>query len=134
MKRLGVIGIGRMGSRHARNLAKGAIAGGRLVAVCDVDNSKLESFCAKFNKVKSYVNYGEMLDKEELDGVIIATPHKSHIEIAKACVEKGVNYLLEKPIGVTVKQARELLDFEQSNVIGAMVFNQRTNRLYRKAK
>ena len=135
MKRLAVVGIGRMGSRHARNIAKGAIKGARLVAVCDVDSQKLKDFGEKF-KVAVYSDLQDMLSKEDLDGVIIATPHYSHVELAKSCINKGVNTLVEKPISVTVKEAKQLIDtLEQNpNVIGAMMFNQRTNRMYRKAK
>ncbi|MBD5086319.1 MAG: Gfo/Idh/MocA family oxidoreductase [Clostridiales bacterium] len=135
MKRLAVIGIGRMGSRHARNLAKGVVKGGKLVAVCDVDKQVLDGFCAKY-KVSRYEDYIQMLDKEKLDGVIIATPHKSHIAIAKECVKRGIHTLLEKPISVTTKEAEEIVDVLKDNdkVIGAMMFNQRTNRMYAKAK
>ncbi|MBD5099891.1 MAG: Gfo/Idh/MocA family oxidoreductase [Clostridiales bacterium] len=135
MKRLAVIGIGRMGSRHARNLAKGVVKGGKLVAVCDVDKQVLDGFCAKY-KVSGYEDYIQMLDKENLDGVIIATPHKSHIAIAKECVKRGIHTLLEKPISVTTKEAEEIVDVLKDNdkVIGAMMFNQRTNRMYAKAK
>ncbi|MDE6870384.1 MAG: Gfo/Idh/MocA family oxidoreductase, partial [Clostridia bacterium] len=135
MKRLAVVGIGRMGSRHARNIAKGAIKGARLVAVCDVDSQKLKDFGEKY-KVAAYSDLQDMLAKEDLDGVIIATPHYSHVQLAKSCIGKGVNTLVEKPISVTVKEAKQLIDtLEQNpNVIGAMMFNQRTNRMYRKAK
>lgn len=135
MKRLAVIGIGRMGSRHARNLAKGVVKGGKLVAVCDVDKQVLDGFCAKY-KVSGYEDYIQMLDKEKLDGVIIATPHKSHIAIAKECIKRGIHTLLEKPISVTTKEAEEIVDVLKDNdkVIGAMMFNQRTNRMYAKAK
>ncbi|MDE7078518.1 MAG: Gfo/Idh/MocA family oxidoreductase [Clostridia bacterium] len=135
MKRLAVIGIGRMGSRHARNLVKGVISGAKLVAVCDTDKQVLDAFCSKY-KVSGYEDFVQMIDKERPDGVIIATPHKSHIAIAKECVKRGVHTLLEKPISVTVKEAEEVVETLKDNdsVIGAMMFNQRTNRLYKKAK
>lgn len=135
MKRLAVVGIGRMGARHARNIAKGVIKGAKLIAVCDVDAQKLKDFGDKY-KVATYLDIEDMLVKESLDGVIIATPHYSHIALAKTCVAKGVNVLVEKPLSVTTKEAQELVDALEQNpeVIGAMMFNQRTNRMYRKAK
>ena len=135
MKRLAVVGIGRMGGRHARNIAKGVVKGAKLVAVCDLDTKKLQDFASKY-KVAVYTDLKNMLAKEELDGVVIATPHYSHVELAKICIDKGVNFLVEKPVSVTTKEAKELvaaLD-KNPNVIGAMMFNQRTNRMYRKAK
>ena len=89
MKRLAVIGIGRMGGRHARNILKGVVKHAMLVAVCDTDKSVLDAFCAKY-KVKGYTDRIEMLDKEKPDGVIIATPHYSHIEIAKDCANRDM--------------------------------------------
>lgn len=135
MKSLAVVGIGRMGGRHAKNIAKGVVKGGKLAAVCDLDGNKFQSFARKY-KVATYTDYEEMLAKEKLDGVIIATPHYSHVAIAKACLDKDVNFLIEKPISVTVDEAKELIDEldKKPNVIGAMMFNQRTNRMYRKAK
>ena len=135
MKRLAVVGIGRMGARHARNIAKGVIKGAKLVAVCDVDAQKLKDFGDKY-KVATYLDIEDMLAKESLDGVIIATPHYSHIALAKTCVEKGVNVLVEKPLSVTTKEAQQLVDAleQKPDVIGAMMLNQRTNAMYRKAK
>ena len=135
MIRLAVIGIGRMGSRHARNIAGGVVKGAKLIAVCDTDKKVLDKVCGKY-KVPGYTDFVELLDKEKPDGVVIATPHTSHIDIASRCVERGVHTLLEKPISVTVKEARKIVDVlnENKSVIGAMMFNQRTNRMYRKAK
>ena len=90
MKSIAVVGKGRMGGRHALNIAKGAVKGGKLVAVCDLDKEKLNNFAAK-HEVAAYTDIQDMLSKEKLDGVIVATPHYSHVGIAKACVEKGVS-------------------------------------------
>lgn len=135
MKRLAVIGIGRMGGRHARNILKGVVKNALLVAVCDTDKKVLDEFCAKY-KVNGYTDRREMLGKEKPDGVIIATPHYSHVEIAKDCLANNVDFLVEKPVSVTVKEAQELKDLldKKPDVVGAMMLNQRTNRMYKKAK
>ncbi len=135
MKSLAVIGIGRMGGRHARNILKGVVKNARLVAVCDTDKSVLDGFCQKY-QVKGYENRKEMLEKEKIDGVIIATPHYSHVEIAKDCLDKDIDFLMEKPVSVTTKEARELAKLlkEKPQITGAMMLNQRTNRMYRMAK
>lgn len=135
MKRLAVIGIGRMGGRHALNILKGVIKNAQLVAVCDSDKSVLDAFCQKY-KVKGYEDRNKMLEEQKPDGVIIATPHYSHIEIAKDCLQKNISFLIEKPVSVTTKEAKELLVLSEQkpDVIGAMMLNQRTNRMYQKAK
>lgn len=135
MERLAVIGIGRMGGRHARNIFKGVVKHATLAAVCDTDEKVLEAFCAKY-KVKGYTDRKKMLEEVKPDGVIIATPHYSHVEIAKDCLAKDTDFLIEKPVSVTVKEAQELKELldKKPDVIGAMMLNQRTNRMYAKAK
>lgn len=135
MIKLAVVGIGRMGGRHARNLIKGVVKNARLVAVCDTDGDRLSEFCGRY-KVAGFADHVKMIEEVRPDGVIIATPHYSHVSIALDCVERDVNILVEKPISVTVKEACRLTDAlaEKPRLIAAMMFNQRTNRLYRKAK
>ena len=133
MIRLAVIGVGRMGSRHALNIFKN-IKGATLCALSDIDTNTLNEQCQKF-QVKGYIDYKEMLLKEKLDGVVIATPHYSHADIAIDCLNAGVNILVEKPITVTTKEAKRLIKVaNDSNLICSMMFNQRTNRMYQKAR
>lgn len=136
MIRFAVIGIGRMGSIHARNLASGLIKGACLVAVCDTDESKLDSFLSKHKKVATFTDYKEMLELVSPDAVIIATPHYSHVRIACYCMEHGVSVLSEKPQSVTVGEclkANKTAE-EHPEVLYGIMFNQRTNRVYAKAK
>ena len=133
MINIAVIGVGRMGSKHAYNLAK-RVKNSNLVAICDVDTQKA-NLMAKKLKAKAYYDVDEMLKSEQLDGVVIATPHYSHVKIAKKCIEKGINILCEKPISVTTLEAKELLDVaKDSGLICSMMYNQRTNRMYQKAR
>ena len=133
MVNVAVIGVGRMGSKHAYNMAKG-VKNANLVAICDVDRQKA-NLIAKKLKVKAYYDVDEMLEKEQLEGVVIATPHYSHVQIALKCLEKNINILCEKPISVTTLEAKKLLDAaEKSNLICSMMYNQRTNRMYQKAR
>ncbi len=133
MINIAVIGVGRMGSKHAYNLAK-RVKNSNLVAICDVDTQKA-NLMAKKLKAKAYYDVDEMLKSEQLDGVVIATPHYSHVKIAKKCIEKGINILCEKPISVTTLEAKELLDVaKDSGLVCSMMYNQRTNRMYQKAR
>ena len=133
MVKTAVIGVGRMGSKHAYNLAK-RVKNSNLVAICDVDRQKANMMAKKL-KVKAYYDVDELLKNEELDGVVIATPHYAHVEIALKCLEKKINILCEKPISVTTEEANKLLDAaKESGLICSMMYNQRTNRMYQKAK
>lgn len=133
-KRIAVIGIGRMGFVHALHLKQGRGVG-RLVAVCDIDKSKTEKFVRFFGKVPQYTDYIQMLDEIKPDGVVIATEHKYHVEIALNCMKKGVAVLIEKPVGIRASEAERLNEYlKDSPVKAAMMYNQRTNRLYKKAR
>ena len=133
MVNVAVIGVGRMGSKHAYNLGK-RVKNSNLVAVCDIDRQKANLLSKKL-KVTAYYDVDELLAKEKLDGVVIATPHYSHVEIALKCLAKGINILCEKPISVTTLEANKLLEAAKDNdLICAMMYNQRTNRMYKKAR
>lgn len=136
MLNFAVIGVGRMGKRHAFNLAHGFLRGVRLKAVCDIDAAALD-WCRKHaRRAARYSDYREMIEREQLDGVIIATPHYSHEEIALYCIEAGVNTLIEKPMAVTTAAAKRIIDCAQRHpeVKAGVSFNQRSNKMYRRAK
>lgn len=133
MVKFAVIGIGRMGFRHAFNLHMHFVFGAKLVAVADIDEKTREK--AKKLGVKIYSDYKQMIEETEIDAVLIATPHYSHVEIAKYCIGKGIHTLVEKPVSVTTKAAKELIDVSNKHpdVKVGVSFNQRSNKMYRKA-
>ncbi len=133
--RVAVIGVGRMGSRHADNLAKGAAPGAQLAAVCDIDPEVRRKAENKW-RVKAYDDFRELVDSADVQAVVVATPHYSHTEICKYAIERGLHTLVEKPIAVTAKDAGELISCAKrhGDVIFAIMYNQRTNPLYAYAK
>ncbi len=141
--RVGVIGVGNMGSKYAQLIANGRIAGLRLEAVTRVRpeyREKLqgaldaglrvyESADALFAAVES----GEL----ELDAVVVATPHYAHEEQAVRAFQNDLHVLCDKPAGVYSRQARrieEALAGREKKLVYSMVFNQRTNPVYRRMK
>ena len=133
MIKTAVVGVGRMGSKHAYNLAK-RVKNSELVAICDLSHQKADLMAKKL-KVKAYYDVDEMLENEALDAVVIATPHYEHVNIALKCLEKKINVLCEKPLSVTTLEANKLLKaVEGTDLICSMMYNQRTNNMYIKAK
>lgn len=133
--RVGVIGIGNIGTMHADNIYSGKIEGMKLVAVCDVRKSRLEMCREKFSDVALYTNCEELIHSKEVDAVVIAVPHRQHAEIAIEALRAGLHVLVEKPIDVTVTKALELNEVaKESGKIFAIMFNQRTNPLFQKAR
>lgn len=134
--RLGIIGLGNMGKGHIGYIQKGEVSGVKLTAVCDAQEAGLEWARQKLgDSVRLFNDPLAMMDSGEVDGVLIATPHYSHPELAIACFKRGLHVLCEKPAGVYTKQVREMNEAAAgSGSVFSMMYNQRTNPLYRKLK
>ena len=132
--RIGIIGVGNIGTAHANAVYGGKVNRAELSAVCDIDKKRLDCCKGEFCGVKCYSDYREMLQNEEIDGVILSVPHPLHAEIGRNLLESGKHLLLEKPIDITVSAANELINTaKKSGKIFSIMFNQRTNELYKKA-
>lgn len=133
--RFGVVGIGNMGSSHAKNLFDSKINGAVLHAVCDVDAEKRNWAEKNLPGVCIYENYSDLLSDQEIDAVIIATPHYLHPVIAIEAFEKKLNVLTEKPAGVYVQKVKEMNSVaKKSGKLFGIMYNQRTNPIFRKAR
>lgn len=105
-----VIGVGYLGRHHARIYSE--LEGSNLVAVVDIVKERAEEIAHAY-RCKAYTDYKEMLDKEEPHAVSIAVPTTLHYEIAKDCLLRGVNILLEKPIATRLEHADELFQISR---------------------
>lgn len=134
--RVGVIGIGNMGSSHARTLAEGKVPGAELAAVCDIDNARLEWAAETWgDKVQRFSSAEELFAADSVDAVIIATPHYDHPPLTIAALQNKLHVLSEKPAGVYTAQVREMnAAAEKSESVFALMFNQRTRPAHRKLK
>lgn len=134
--KVGVIGIGNMGSSHARKLYDGEIKGAILSAVCD--NREERHQWARENlpeNVACFDNEDAFLAHPDLDAVLIATPHYHHPEMAIKSFNKGLHVLVEKPAGVYTKNVRKMNETaKKSGKVFSMMYNQRTNPLYQKIR
>jgi predicted dehydrogenase len=132
--RLGIIGIGGMGSGHAVNIVKGEVPHMRLTAVADISEARLSWAKNTLPEdVKRFSDGREMIDSGECDAVLIATPHYFHPEFVIYALTHGLHAISEKPAGVYTKQVREMNEAaEKSDKVFAIMFNQRTNCVYRK--
>ena len=133
--RFGIIGMGNMGTSHAKNILAGKVIGMRITAVADIVEEKLQWSNENLPSAKRYTSATELIKSGEVDAVIICTPHYSHPELVMEALENGLHVVSEKPAGVYTKQVREMNDFaEKQDNTFAMMFNQRTNCVYRKIK
>jgi len=106
--RIGVIGTGWWATRaHLPAIAANPEA--ELVAIADPDEANRTRAAAVFAPLATYADYSEMLEAEQLDGVVVAVPHTRHFEIARDALRRDLHVLLEKPMVLTSGHARELL-------------------------
>ncbi len=132
--RLGIIGVGNMGSSHIKNALKGLMPEIEITAVADIKPDRLEWAKEQLPDVKTFDNASALMDSGEVDAILIATPHYDHPVLAIEGLEKGLHVMSEKPAGVFTKKVREMnAAADKSDKIFGIMFNQRTNCLYRKA-
>jgi predicted dehydrogenase len=134
--RIGVIGLGNMGSHHVRYLAAGSVDGARLGAICDIEPGKLDGMAAVAGGVPRFGSATELIKSGSCDAVIIATPHYDHPPIAISAFEAGLHVLTEKPVAVSVNAARRLNEAagRHPKLVFGIMYNQRTNGLYQKIR
>jgi UDP-N-acetyl-2-amino-2-deoxyglucuronate dehydrogenase len=101
--RVGVVGCGRISKNHFGSIEQHA-QNIELVAVCDIDPSALKESADQY-KVAGYIHMAEMLDKEQLDMVVLCTPSGLHPEQAILAAKHKVNVLTEKPMGTRLADA-----------------------------
>ncbi len=101
-----VIGVGLMGSNHARIYAR--LEGVNLVAVADVDEEAAEKVAGTY-KARAYTDYREMLAKERPDIVSVVVPTRLHRQIALAVIEAGAHCLVEKPLAATLEDGEAII-------------------------
>ena len=135
--RIGIVGLGNMGSSHVRDFTASELV--ELTAVCDVDAERLASVgadldLARFEKVE------QMMDSGTIEAIMIATPHYDHTPIAISAMKRGIHVLCEKPVGVHVEDVQKMIDaYEAARAkfpglqFGAM-FQQRTHTFWQKIK
>lgn len=134
--RIGVIGVGNMGSGHAKRIVAGNVPHMRLTAVADIREERRT--WAKENlpeTVRIFDSAEKLMDSGEVDAVLIATPHYLHPTLVIEGLRRNLHVLSEKPAGVYTKQVREMNEeADKHETVFALMFNQRTNPVYRKIK
>lgn len=134
--RLGIIGIGNMGTVHAKNIVEGKCPDFVLTAVADVKAERLTWAKEFVTDVACYSDAIEMLDSGKIDACIVAVPHYDHARYAMECMKRGIHVMVEKPAGVYTQQVKEMNEEAKKHpeVVFGMMFNQRTSKTYQKMR
>jgi inositol 2-dehydrogenase len=100
--RIGLIGAGRMGQVFAHHLAY-SVPEADLVAVSDIDHALAQETAARFGVQAYYSNSNDMLARQDIDAVVIATPTHTHPEVIIAAAQAGKHIFSEKPLALTLE-------------------------------
>ena len=134
--RLGIIGVGNMGSGHAQNILQGLCP--EIVITAAADRRESRRAWAKENLPGAVIfNEGEeLIASGACDAVLIAVPHYQHPTLAMSAFAHGLHVMVEKPAGVYTNQVRQMMAAADAHpdLTFGMMFNQRTNCVYRKLK
>ena len=136
MLKLGIIGAGNMGSAHAQNILEGKCPEIIVTAMADRKESRRAWIREKVPDAQVFSEGADLIRQADCDAVLIAVPHYQHPELAILAFENGKHVMCEKPAGVYTLQVREMNAAADAHpeLTFAMMFNQRTNCVYRKMK
>jgi len=128
---LGIIGLGNMGSLHARNVLEGKVPGLHLAAVSDTDPARLAPFAA----AEKHAAWQALIDSPQVQAVLVVTPHFSHVPIGRAVLQAGRHLLMEKPLAVQKADCAQIVAVpRQPGQVFALMFNQRGDPAFLKIK
>lgn len=130
--KIAIVGLGDMGMGHFKGFS--ALKEARVTAICDREQAAVDRALEtiKDSTARAYKDYKEMLDKEEIDGVVIAVPGFLHEEIAIECIRRGKNVFLEKPAAINYEGYKRILEAkDNSSSIVQVGLVYRYSNLYR---
>lgn len=133
--RIGIAGFGNMGSSHSKKIYAGLVPGLELCAIADKKAKRRELAADMYKEAAVYCEASDMIKNADIDAVIIAVPHYDHPRLVMQALANGLHVMCEKPAGVYTKQVRQMNEFAAGqDKTFAMMFNQRTNCVFRKMK
>ena len=104
--RVGLVGCGRQGRSILAELAK--IEGVTVTAICDTDERRLSSSSRRAPEAKTYADHKALLEANEVDAVIVATPTHLHVGPATDALSAGKHVYCEAPLAHTVEDAQAI--------------------------
>ncbi|MCM3131570.1 Gfo/Idh/MocA family oxidoreductase [Paenibacillus polysaccharolyticus] len=123
--KMAVIGLGKMGLHmihQAENTQMDIPV--EITAVCDANEQSLQEFAATRPSVKTYRDYKQLLDEQQIDLVYIAVPPKYHYPVVMDALDRRIHVFCEKPLANSLEEARKMVEAaEQAGVVHAVHFS-----------
>jgi predicted dehydrogenase len=133
--RLGLVGVGNIGRTHFNAWLEGKLPEVQIAAVADRKESSRQWVSERCDSVTLFEEAQDLIDSDSVDAVLLAVPHYQHPPLAIRAFSQGKHVLSEKPAGVYTKQVKEMnAAAEASGLVFGIMFNQRTNCVYRKMR
>ena len=125
-----IIGCGLIGHKRAKTLGSA-----KMVACCDQISEKAEALAKQFPGCIALNNWQDVMCRDDIDIIIVATIHVSLAEIGLAALSAGKHVFIEKPAGRLSEEIEPLIvAAKKNNVLARVGFNHRYHRVFRKAK
>jgi scyllo-inositol 2-dehydrogenase (NAD+) len=99
---LGVLGVGRMGKRHAENI-RSLVPGARLIAVADVDLEGARRLANALEIEHHHASIEALVERKDIDAVVIASPSRFHLSAVQTAAAAGKHIFCEKPLALTLE-------------------------------
>src|SRR5688572_3888866 len=120
-RRLAVASFG-VGGRGETNTI--LMVGQDMKALCDVDDNYLTSMLIRYPNTKPFFDWREVLDKVQLEAVVISTPDHQHAPIALAAMKKGLHAYIEKPLAHNIAEVRQIEALAKERNLAVWMGNQ----------
>ncbi len=131
---IAVIGTGRIGSLHTRNLVR-SIQEANVVAICDIRLEVAQAVADELGIERVVKDYHELLEDKNIEAVLIATNTNTHAFIVKDCAMAGKQIFCEKPLALDLASTDEVTEtMEKTGVKLQIGFNRRFDKSFRKVK
>jgi predicted dehydrogenase len=106
--RVGVIGLGYWGPNLVRVLS--GLPDCTVTALCDLNENRLKDYCDRFPTAFGTTDASKVLTRDAVDAVVIATPTKSHYELAQQALSNGIHTFVEKPLATSSTECEKLIE------------------------
>ncbi|MDO8548947.1 MAG: Gfo/Idh/MocA family oxidoreductase, partial [Ignavibacteria bacterium] len=107
--KIGIVGLGGIAQLvHLPNLTK--MNNVIVTSVAEINKNRLNTIADKFNIQERYTDYNELLEKSDVEAVVVATPTSTHKEVSIACLKAKKDILVEKPLARTYAEAKLIID------------------------
>jgi predicted dehydrogenase len=130
--RIGIVGLGNMGTGYVKRFEDGEINRAELVAICDLNPARLAAHDDKYRK---FTDSRKLIRSGLVDAVMIVTPHYAHTTIGIDALENNLHVLVEKPISVHKADCERLIAAHKGKRrVFAAMFNKRTDPQYQRIR